>query len=37
MKSLGREADFAVYLEQVRSAHRQKRNFMKLLDVVTWR
>jgi uncharacterized Zn finger protein len=34
MKSLGREADFAIYLEEVRSAHRQKRNFMKLLEAV---
>lgn len=37
MKSLGRESDFAAYLEEVRSAHRQKRNFMKLLDQVRWR
>ncbi|OFW65653.1 MAG: hypothetical protein A2Y74_04030 [Actinobacteria bacterium RBG_13_63_9] len=36
MKSLGREADFTAYLEEVRSAHRQKRNFMKLLDQVKW-
>ena len=37
MKALGREADFAAYLEEVRSAHRPKRNFMKLLDQVRWR
>jgi uncharacterized Zn finger protein len=37
MKTLGREADFAAYLEEVRSAHRPKRNFMKLLEQVRWR
>jgi len=37
MKVLRKEADFLVYLEQVRAAHRQKRNFMKLLDQVQWR
>jgi len=31
------EADFAAYLEEVRSVHKQKRNFMKLLDQVKWR
>jgi uncharacterized Zn finger protein len=36
MKDLGREADFTAYLERVRAAHRQKRNFMKLLDQVLW-
>jgi uncharacterized Zn finger protein len=36
MKELGRDADFTAYLERVRAAHRQKRNFMKLLDQVQW-
>ena len=36
MKALGKDADFTAYLEQVRAAHRQKRNFMKLLDQVQW-
>jgi uncharacterized Zn finger protein len=36
MKELGKDADFTAYLEQVRAAHRQKRNFMKLLDQVQW-
>ena len=37
MKALGKEADFTAYLEEVRSAHRPKRNFMKLLDQARWR
>jgi uncharacterized Zn finger protein len=37
MKALGREADFTAYLEEVRAAHRPKRNFMKLLDQARWR
>jgi len=36
MKELGREADFTAYVEGVRATHRQKRNFMKLLDQVQW-
>jgi len=28
----GRADEFGGYLEEVRAAHRQKRNFMKLLD-----
>ena len=37
MKALGKEAEFTAYLEEVRSAHRPKRNFMKLLDQARWR
>jgi uncharacterized Zn finger protein len=37
MKELGKDADFTSFLEQVRAGHRQKRNFMKLLDQVQWR
>ena len=37
MKALGRDADFTAYLEEVRSAHKPKRNFIKLLDQVRWR
>jgi uncharacterized Zn finger protein len=36
MKETGKGDDFTAYLEQVRAAHRQKRNFMKLLDQVQW-
>ncbi|HTU00343.1 MAG TPA: hypothetical protein VMG58_00955, partial [Candidatus Sulfotelmatobacter sp.] len=36
MKEMGKNTDFTAYLEQVRAAHRQKRNFMKLLDQVQW-
>ena len=36
MKELGKDADFTAYLELVHAAHRQKRNFMKLLDQVQW-
>jgi uncharacterized Zn finger protein len=32
MTRLGREAEFARYLETVRATHKPKRNFMKLLD-----
>jgi uncharacterized Zn finger protein len=37
MKVLGKEADFTAYLEEIRSAHKPKRNFMKLLDQARWR
>lgn len=37
MKALGRESEFPAYLEKVRSAHKQKRNFMKLLAQMSWR
>ncbi len=33
---LGRKADFAPYLASVRSAHKPKRNFLKLLDRARW-
>ena len=33
---LGREAEFARYLDAVRAAHKPKRNFMKLLERATW-
>jgi len=36
MARLGREAEFARYLESVRAAHKPKRNFMKLLDRAKW-
>ena len=36
MARLGREADFARYLESVRAAHKAKRNFVKLLDHARW-
>jgi uncharacterized Zn finger protein len=32
MKRLGREAEFAEYLEMIRLEYKRKRNFMKLLD-----
>lgn len=32
MPRLGREAEFARYLESVRAAHKPKRNFIKMLD-----
>ena len=32
MSSLGREREFGPYLEAIRNKHKQKRNFMKLLD-----
>lgn len=34
--SLGRESDFAGYVESVRIAHKPKRNFVKLLDHAKW-
>jgi uncharacterized Zn finger protein len=36
MVRLKREADFALYLESVRAAHKPKRNFMKLLERAKW-
>jgi uncharacterized Zn finger protein len=36
MVRLGREAEFARYLESVRAAHKAKRNFVKLLDHANW-
>lgn len=36
MVRLKREADFTLYLESVRSAHKPKRNFMKLLERAKW-
>ncbi len=32
MVRLGRKAEFTSYLDEVRAAHKPKRNFMKLLD-----
>ena len=32
MKNIGEESKFASYLNSVRSAHKPKRNFMKLLE-----
>ena len=36
MARLGRQAEFADYLESVRAAHKPKRNFMKLLERGKW-
>ena len=36
MKAVGKDADFTAYVEGVRAAHRQKRNFIKLLDQAQW-
>jgi tetratricopeptide (TPR) repeat protein len=36
MDRLGRSGDFPSYLASVRSAHKPKRNFMKLLDKAGW-
>lgn len=37
MVRLGREGEFASYLDSVRVAHKPKRNFMKLLEGEKWR
>ncbi len=37
MCRLGKEAEFARYLEAVRAAHKPKRNFMKLLERAKWK
>jgi uncharacterized Zn finger protein len=36
MVRLGRQAEFARYLESVRAAHKPKRNFVKLLERSRW-
>ncbi len=36
MRRLGDQAGFRAYVEQVRAAHRPKRNFMRLLDAERW-
>ena len=36
MARLGRESEFARYVESVRAAHKPKRNLMKLLDRAKW-
>lgn len=36
MVRLGRKDEFANYLNEVRAAHKPKRNFMKLLDHARW-
>lgn len=36
MVRLGREAEFSRYMESVRSAHKPKRNFIKLLERAKW-
>lgn len=36
MVRLGREDEFTTYLNEVRAAHKPKRNFMKLLDHARW-
>ncbi|HBW23275.1 MAG: hypothetical protein A2X28_06335 [Elusimicrobia bacterium GWA2_56_46] len=36
MIQIGRETEFAPYLESVRAAHKPKRNFLKLLDQKKW-
>jgi uncharacterized Zn finger protein len=36
MGRLGRQRDFAAYLQELRAAHRAKRDFMKLLDQTRW-
>jgi uncharacterized Zn finger protein len=33
---LGREAEFAAYLQSLRAVHKPKRNFIKLLDHARW-
>ena len=36
MVRIGREAEFEKYLESVRTTHKPKRNFMKLLTRAEW-
>ena len=36
MVRLGRESDFARYVDSLRTTHKPKRNFMKLLDRASW-
>jgi uncharacterized Zn finger protein len=36
MAGLGREAEFAAYLGSLRTSHKPKRNFIKLLDHARW-
>ena len=36
MARLGREVEFVQYLDSVRTAHKRKRNFMKLNDGAKW-
>lgn len=36
MLRLGRDAEFARYLESVRAAHKPKRNFRKMLEHASW-
>jgi uncharacterized Zn finger protein len=36
MARLGRQAEFAQYIESVRKIYKQKRNFIKLLDRANW-
>jgi len=36
LRRLGREAEFAPHVASVRTAHRRKRNLMKLLDAAGW-
>ena len=36
MERLGRSREFAQYLESVRTAHKPKRNFMKMLERTKW-
>lgn len=36
IEGLGRAGDFGSFVAEVRSAHRPKRNFMKLLDARSW-
>lgn len=36
MVRLGRESEFARYVESVRAAHKPKRNFMRLVDRAKW-
>lgn len=37
MTRLGREAEFARYLESVRTTYKRKRNLMKLIERETWK
>jgi hypothetical protein len=36
MARLGRQAEFADYLAWLRTAHKRKRNLIKLLDAQRW-
>jgi hypothetical protein len=35
-RRVGRQADFATYLGEIRANHKRKRNFIALLDRARW-